>query len=312
MSQASQRLPQFPPMSVQFSSADNKPLGIILMLAGALTLVITDVAGKWVVQNYHVAQLNFVRGIFATLILAPIVLREGGLSSLRTARPAAHFARSIVLVAIAYAWFFSLKFMPLADAGAIILCAPLFITALSAVALKEHVGPWRWGAVVVGFGGMLFIIQPGTDLFQPIAILPALGALGYAIYMVSNRAMRMTESVSAITLYPQIAVCAVSAAIAPFVWTPMTWSAFALMVLTGVAAGVGHLLLTYAFRLAPSSVLAPLDYTGLIWSVVFGYFVFGDWPVFVTWIGMALIVSAGLFMVFRETRAAAEPNQPAA
>ena len=129
---------------------------------------------------------------------------------------------------------------------------------------------------------------------------------------VFDGAMRMTESVSAITLYPQIAVCAVSAAIAPFVWTPMTWSAFALMVLTGVAAGVGHLLLTYAFRLAPSSVLAPLDYTGLIWSVVFGYFVFGDWPVFVTWIGMALIVSAGLFMVFRETRAAAEPNQPAA
>lgn len=280
---------------------DNPPLGIALMLLAALMLCTTDAAGKWVVERHHVVQLNLFRGLFAVLVIAPFALREGGVRALRTARPVAHAARAFLLVAIAYAWFFSLKFMPLADAGAIALCAPFFITALSAMVLGEKVGAWRWAAVAFGFAGMLLIIRPGTEVFTPVALLPAFVAFGYAVYMVSNRAMRATESVTAITLYPQIAVLGVSAALVPFVWTPMSWAAFAMTAVAGLTAGVGHLLLTYAFRMAPSSVLAPLDYTGLVWAVGFGFFLFGDWPVAATWAGMALIVAAGLFVIWRET-----------
>ncbi|MDX2222946.1 MAG: DMT family transporter [Rhodospirillaceae bacterium] len=280
---------------------DNPPLGIALMLLAALMLCTTDAAGKWVVERHHVVQLNVFRGLFAVLVIAPFALREGGIRALRTRRPVAHAARALLLVAIAYAWFYSLKFMPLADAGAIALCAPFFITALSAMVLGEKVGAWRWAAVVFGFAGMLMIIRPGTDVFTPIALLPAFVALGYAVYMVSNRAMRATESVTAITLYPQIAVLGVSAALLPLVWTPMTWADFGMAAVAGLTAGVGHLLLTYAFRMAPSSVLAPLDYTGLVWAVGFGFFLFGDWPVPATWAGMALIVAAGLFVIWRET-----------
>ncbi|MDX2144805.1 MAG: DMT family transporter, partial [Rhodospirillaceae bacterium] len=212
---------------------DNRPLGIVLMLLGALVMSATDAGGKWVmVQDYHVAQLNFVRGFFALAILAPIALKEGGLASLRTRRPIAHGLRSLLLVVLAYSWFFSLTTVPLSEATAIALCAPLCMTALSVVLLGDRVGLMGWGAVVLGFVGMLFIIKPGTAMFDPMFLLPAVAAVGYATYMVTNRILSSTESVTAITLYPQLAIMAVSAVWAPLVWNDLTWPAFLGMAFT--------------------------------------------------------------------------------
>lgn len=280
---------------------DNRPLGVLLMLAGALAMSATDAAGKWVVQEFHVAQLNLVRGAFAVLILLPTMAKEGGLVAFRTRRPMAHLLRSLMLIILAYAWFYSLTVIPLADATAIALCAPLCMTALSVVVLGDKVGPFRWAAVVVGFVGMLLIIRPGSDVFTPMALLPALAAAGYATYMITNRVLRTTETITAITLYPQIAIFAVSAVLSPFVWQPMTWADFWPMAVTGICAGVGHLLLTYAFRYAPPSILAPLDYTALVWAIIFGFVLFGQLPDAAVYGGMALIVAAGMVIIYRET-----------
>jgi drug/metabolite transporter (DMT)-like permease len=300
------------PSTVPSTMQDNRPLGVLLMLMGALAMSATDAAGKWAVQDYHVAQLNFVRGGFAVLILLPTVVKDGGLMAFRTARPAAHALRSLMLVVLAYSWFYSLTVIPLADATAIALCAPLCMTALSVVVLGDKVGPFRWAAVVVGFLGMVLIIRPGSDVFTPMALLPAFAAAGYATYMITNRVLRTTETVTAITLYPQIAVFLVSAAVSPFVWQPMTWGGFLSMAITGVCAGVGHLLLTYAFRYAPPSILAPLDYTALVWAIIFGVVLFDQLPdVTAVW-GMTLIVAAGLVIIYRETAASrAAPSVPA-
>ena len=264
---------------------DNRPLGVALMLLGALVMTATDAGGKWVmVQDYHVAQLNFVRGFFALLILAPTALSEGGFAALRTKRPIAHGLRSVLLVCLAYTWFFGLTTLPLSEATAIALCAPLCMTALSVVLLGDKVGLIGWGAVLLGFVGMLFIIRPGTTMFEPMFLLPAFAAVGYATYMVTNRMLSATESVTSITLYP-------------------TWPAFLGMAFTGTAAGIGHLLLTYAFRYASPSVLAPLDYTALVWATIFGYVLFAQLPDVTAWAGMALIVAAGLIVIYREAMA---------
>lgn len=283
---------------------DNRPLGVVLMLLGALVMSATDAGGKWVmVQDYHVAQLNFVRGFFALLILAPTALSEGGFAALRTKRPIAHGLRSVLLVCLAYTWFFGLTTLPLSEATAIALCAPLCMTALSVVLLGDKVGLIGWGAVLLGFVGMLFIIRPGTTMFEPMFLLPAFAAVGYATYMVTNRMLSATESVTSITLYPQLGILFVSAVWAPLVWQDLTWPAFLGMAFTGTAAGIGHLLLTYAFRYASPSVLAPLDYTALVWATIFGYVLFAQLPDVTAWAGMALIVAAGLIVIYREAMA---------
>ena len=264
----------------------------------------TDAAGKWVmVQDYHVAQMNFMRGFFALAILAPTALKEGGFTALKTKRVFAHGARSVLLVVLAYTWFFSLTTVPLAEATAIALCAPLCMTALSVVLLGDKVGPFRWAAVALGFVGMLLIIRPASAMFNPMFLLPGFAAVGYATYMVTNRMLSSTETVTSITLYPQLAIFVVSAVWAPFVWQDMTWAAFGGMAFTGTAAGLGHLLLTYAFRYASPGVLAPLDYTALIWATVFGYVLFTQLPDVTAWAGMALIVTAGLIVIYREALA---------
>lgn len=285
--------------------SDHKARGIVFMVLGIFVICITDAAGKWVLgQGYHVAQLNAVRGLFAVLVLTPIVLREGGVRSLKTRRPVAHALRSLMLVAMAYGWFLGLKWLPLADATAVGLCAPLFLTALAHVFMGERAGPYRWGAVIIGFAGMLLIVRPGTAVFDPVFLLPVAVALGYALYMLSNRILSRTDTATAITLYPQLAVFGVSAAIVAPVWQPLTWAALGAMAVAGLTAGAAHLLLTYAFRDAPPTVLAPLDYTSLLWATLFGFALFGQMPDAVTWVGAALIVAGGLIVIYREAVAA--------
>ena len=186
-----------------------------------------------------------------------------------------------------------------ADAAAIAMCAPLFMTLLSVPLLKERVGWRRLIAVMIGFSGMLLIVQPGTEVFQWISLLPIVAAFGYALYMVTNRVLSGTESMTALTIYPQIAILVVSAAGLPFVWTTPTWPILWAMLLAGAAAGIGHLFLTVAFRYAPASLLAPLDYTALVWATFYGWALFGVLPGPLVVAGMALIVGSGLFIIWR-------------
>ena len=279
---------------------DRRVFGITLMLGAAFVMSATDAAGKWVVAGYPVAELNFVRSLFSVGLLIPVLWRSEGAAGWRTQRPMAHAGRALLAVTLTAVWFFSLRAMPLADAATLAMCAPFFMTALSVWLLGEHVGWKRWAAIAIGFGGVLLIVRPGTSVFQPISLLVVAAAFGYALYMVTNRVLTATESVTALTLFPQLAVLIGSAAMAPFVWVPPTLGGVAAMAFTGVCAGVGHLLLTIAFRYAPASVLAPLDYTALIWAVIFGFVLFGTLPD--RWVvgGMALIVGAGLVIVWRE------------
>ncbi len=287
-------------------STENKPLGVILILTAMFTMTAMDAAVKWAVADYSIQQINFIRSVAAMIVLAPVIRSDGGLNALRTQRPWVHVWRAFLLIIIGFAWFFALGRMKLADVGAIVMISPLLITALSGLLLKEHVGMRRWIAVVAGFTGMLIIVRPGTGVFNPVALLVVMVALGYALYVLSSRANRDKETLAALTYYPLFGIFIISGALSPLDWTAPTVGAWSAMIFVGVCAGIGHVTLTLAFRYASPPVLAPLEYTGLIWAVILGYALFDELPDQWTVVGMCLIASAGIFVVYREALASPE------
>lgn len=281
-------------------TAENRMFGVGLMLAAMLTMTAMDTAVKWAVADYSLQQVNFIRSIAAMMVLAPLIWRGGGLGALRTTRPWVHVWRTSLMIVISYTWFFALRYMKLADLGAIVMVSPLMITALSAPLLGERVGVRRWVAVGIGFAGMLVIVRPGFGVFQPVALLAVTVAFGYAMLILSNRRNREKETLASLTYYPLIGIFAVSGVLSPFGWTSPTVGAWSAMLFVGVCAGLGHLCLTLAFRYASPPVLAPLEYTGLVWAILFGYWFFDELPDQWTVVGMIMIASAGIFVVYRE------------
>lgn len=293
---------------------ENRFVGISLLIAAMFTMTAMDAAVKWAVADYSLQQVNFIRSIAAMAVLAPLLWKNGGLRALHTTRPWVHVWRTALMLIISYTWFFALGRMKLADIGAIVMVSPLMITALSAPLLGEKVGLRRWIAVGIGFAGMLTIVRPGAGVFQPVALLAVTVAFGYALLILSNRANRAKESLAALTYYPLIGIFIVSGALSPLDWiqpTPVAWTA---MIFVGVCAGIGHVCLTLAFRYASPPVLAPLEYTGLIWAILFGYWFFDELPDQWTVVGMIMIASAGVFVVYREASMsdAPVPETPAA
>lgn len=282
------------------STPEHRPFGIGLMLGAMFTMTAMDAAVKWAVADYSLQQVNFIRSIAAMLVLAPLIWKSGGLQALHTTRPWVHVWRTSLMVVISYTWFFALRYMKLADLGAIVMVSPLMITALSAPLLGERVGLRRWIAVGVGFLGMLIIVRPGFGVFQPVALLAVVVAFGYAMLILSNRRNRETESLASLTYYPLFGIFIVSGLLSPLGWTDPTAGAWSAMLFIGICAGLGHLCLTLAFRYASPPVLAPLEYTGLIWAVLLGYLFFDELPDRWTVLGMFFIAAAGVFVVYRE------------
>ena len=294
------------------SAGENRPLGIGLLLIAMFTMTAMDAAVKWAVGDYSLQQVNFIRSVAAMIVLSPVVWNEGGLKAFRVNKPSVHVWRTTLILIISYTWFFALGRMKLADIGAIVMISPLLITSLSALLLKEHVGTRRWIAVGVGFVGMLIIVRPGTGVFNPVALLAVTVALGYALFVLSNRANRDSETLTALTYYPLFGIFIVSGLLSPLDWTAPTTGAWAAMIFVGVCAGIGHLCLTLAFRYASPPVIAPLEYTGLIWAVLFGYVLFDELPDGWTVVGMCLIAAAGVFVVYREASVSPEAAVDAA
>ena len=300
-------------MSVE-PTVENRTIGIGLMMSAMFTMTAMDAAVKWAVADYSIQQVNFIRSISAMAVLAPLIWKNGGLRALVTTRPWVHVWRTSLMLIISYTWFFALGRMKLADIGAIVMVSPLMITALSAPLLGEKVGLRRLAAVCVWFAGMLTIVRPGAGVFDPVALLAGLVAFGYAMLILYNSANRAKESLAALTFYPLIGIFVVSGLLSPLDWTPPTATAWTAMLFVGVCAGIGHLCLTLAFRYASPPVLAPLEYTGLIWAVLFGYWFFDELPDQWTLVGMAMIAGAGIFVVYREASRSTAPvsNSPAA
>ncbi|WP_309568071.1 DMT family transporter [Psychromarinibacter sediminicola] len=276
--------------------------GIVMMTAGVACLSVNDALAKTLTAHYAPLQILFLRNLIAFPVALLIALGMGGRAALRSHRPGAHVLRAVLWIGATLMFFTSLMHLGLAEATALIFVAPLFITALSAVFLREHVGWRRWAAVIAGFVGVLVVVRPGSATFQPASLLPVATALTYAALMLGARWVDPRESVWTLLLYLTGTSGLLSAVIVPFVWVPVRpgdlWL-FAAIALFGTA---GMTMMTQAFRLAPAVVVAPFDYTALLWATVLGWLIWHEIPDRLTFVGAAIIVASGVFTVWREHR----------
>ena len=253
------------------------------------------------------------------LVLAVIRVSGTGFRQLRTTRWRAHLFRVSIVMVSNVSYFLALAVMPLADAVAVAFVSPLFVTLMSAVILGEKVGPRRWGAVAVGLIGVLIMLRPGAGVIQPAAILVLISAVCYAGSHMMTRRMRDTESAMTLNFFVQIGFIIVSTTMGisfgdgamaqgeglfaflfrPWIAPPVTdWWAF---IATGLAVGIGGLMLSQAYRTTEAALIAPFEYVGMPMAIFWGVVIFGTWPDLTGWAGIALICGAGLYTLWRET-----------
>jgi len=275
--------------------------GIGLMLLAMLLFSMNDALGKWLVATYSVAQILLIRSIAASLMLAPFVIRSG-LAPFRNApRPGLQVLRAALATLETALFYLSVWFIPLADAVTFYLAGPIYVTALSALLLREKVGVYRWSAVIAGFIGVLIALKPSAASLGAGSLIALAGSFCYAVLMIATRHLRETSNV--VLASAQVAGALAFGAIgAPFAWTVVAGTDLLLLLLLGVVAIVAIVLANQSLRLAPASVVAPYQYSLIVWAVLFGYVVFGDHPKPHTLVGAAVIVASGLFIFLREQR----------
>lgn len=295
--------------------------GIALLVAGIAVFSIQDLILKLLSGAYPLHQAMVLRSLTALPLLLLLVHRDGGLGTLITPGTRAMILRGVVMFLAYTSYYLALAALPMATTVALYFSAPLFITILSVVILGETVGPRRWVALFAGFAGVLIMVRPGGDLFDWAALLPVIAGLTYAISMISARRLGSSETAPALAFWGNavflVAAIAMSAVLGSGAWESDAHPSLAfllrgwamptafdlmLMMACGVIAAIGLTLLTQAYRVAESSVVTPFEYSGLLWSVIYGWIFWRDWPVLTDWIGIAIITGAGLYILWREAR----------
>ena len=314
---------------MQTHAQNRSGAGIAFILAGILCISVNDFIIKQLSGGYPLHQTVFLRsgiGILFSLVLVQI---EGGWSILRTRHPWWHLLRGILIVVANMTYFAALAALPLADATALFFVAPLFITLLSIPLLGERVGPLRLSAVVVGFLGVVIMQRPWAsaavlDVPRVVLLLPVIAALTYALNTILTRRLGVTSKASALAVYIQatflvVSICFYVVAgdgrfaegvenesllflLRAWTWpTPNDWIYF---IALGLNSAVIGYCLSQAYRMADAATVAPYEYVGLPLAVFWGWLIFAEFPVWEVWVGIALILGAGLFVFLRERQLA--------
>ncbi|MGF0537264.1 DMT family transporter [Agrobacterium sp. ES01] len=281
--------------------------GILLMCIGIALLTVNDALAKNLTSGYSVFQILFIRNMIALPFALLIAFGLGGKAALISHRPSAHLLRGLLWLGAAFQFITSLRYLGLAEATTLVFIAPAIITAISALFLGEQVGWRRWSAVIAGFVGVLIAVQPGSATFQLASLLSLGTAFFYAFLMVGARFVDPRDSVWTLMLYLVMFGALFSGIVSAFVWQPVASSDlpfFAALALTGT---IGTTLVTQAFRFAPSAIIAPFDYTALLWATLLGWLFWGEQPGFAVLVGAAIIMASGLYIVWREHRHNKQP-----
>ncbi|MDQ1197206.1 DMT family transporter [Agrobacterium sp. SORGH_AS 787] len=278
-------------------------LGVAVMLFGMLLFALNDAMGKFLVSTYSLGQVIAVRSIAAVVILLPIVWKAGLSKLVNVERPGLQAARVFFSTAELFCFYFAVAALPLADVMTYWLAAPIYVAALSPFLLGEKVGWRRWTAIGIGFVGVLIALKPSSASLTSAAFFSILGSAAFAFMMLSGRQLRNTPDT--VLAFWQIIGAGlagiVAILVAPSGWIPIQ-SGFdlSLLALLGIVAMTAHVLVNRALKLADAATVAPLQYTLLLWAVIFGWLIFGDVPQLSIVIGAGLIVLSGLYIFFRE------------
>jgi drug/metabolite transporter (DMT)-like permease len=291
-----------------------KPLlGISLKVLSALVFTLMSATLKTLMARYPIGEVVFFRSAFALIPLLVWLGWQGDLiNSVRTRNVVGHFKRGFIGTGGMYLSFAALSFLPLHDSIAIGYASPLIVVVLAAVLLKEKVRAYRWSAVGIGFVGVLIMLSPYLKLGTftghlgdgPTlgALCALLGAFCSAGAMIQVRRLTATETTGAIVFYFFILASVLSLCTMLFGWHRPDAADLGLFVVSGILGGIGQILVTQSYRHADTSVIAPFEYTTMIWALLFGWFVFGDLPTPAMLTGAAIVAATGVFIVWREHR----------
>ena len=275
------------------TNADRPLRGILTILGAVFCFTLSDAMAKWLGQAMPVTQINWIRYLVFVPFAWVLVARTAG-GKVRVKQPRLQVLRGILLVFSALLYVLAIQTMPLAEATSVGFISPLLITALSVVVLREVVRAARWAAIVVGLLGVLVIVRPGTEAFQPAALLVVGSSSSWAVAVVLTRRMSGLDPTATTLLWSAAVGLVAMTLLLPFGWTWAPPGAWVLAVALGLVASAGQYLMIQAYRFAPASLLAPFSYTSLLWSTVFGWALFGGLPDLPTLIGAVVIVAAGL------------------
>lgn len=297
--------------------------GILYLCLGVFVFSLQDAIIKQVSGSYPLTQVVVIRSLVALPILLALVMREVGWRALFGNDLGALMLRALIMFVSYTAYYMAFPALPLADAVALYFTVPLFVIALAGPFLGEHSG-WRvWAAVLLGFMGVMVMLQPGTGLFEPAALLSLLSACMYGVSMLMARKLGSTQPASVLSFYQNVGffVGALMTALALSVlgiehashpslaflvrnWMLIPLDDLLLIGASGVVAATGMMFLTSAYRLAQANKVAPFEYTGILWAPLWGYVFFQETPRLTTVAGAAVIVMAGLLAL----RMAHQPN----
>lgn len=301
------------------AATDSNKLAILYLCVGLAVFSIQDVIVKWFSSTYAAHEIVFARSVVAAvlILLFQVFVRKDYVFTTR--QPLLHLLRGLIVFVAFTSFYMAIAAMPLAEVVAIALSAPLVITAMSVFILGERVGLLRWLAVFVGLAGVLLIVRPTSSVFEPAALLALLCTVTYATSQMMSRHLGRQDSGSLMALY--IALFYVvggglsglllghgefqvgahpSLAFLTRAWVMPGAFDFAVIFVIGLASAIGFYCLTQAYRIGESSAVAPFEYSGMIWAMIWGALLFGEYPDWQTYAGIGLIVAAGLFVLRRE------------
>ncbi len=272
-------------------------LGVALYLTGVFLFALNDALGKWLVADYGVGQLMMLRSIGAAFVLGPMIfaLRP---ALVGVASPPLQILRVVCMAADTFSFYWATRTMPLADVMTFYMASPLIVTALSAPLLGEKVERFRWIAVAIGFVGVVIALRPSSHMVSWGAPVALFGATMFALGQTLTRKLRGAHWLQ-LTVWQIAGVGLFGAATIPWAWSTPTAFDLALMALLGIVSMVCFILITRALALVRAAVLAPLQYSAILWATLMGWLVWRDAPTLPIIVGNAVIIGGGLYLAAR-------------
>ncbi|MDR1076151.1 MAG: DMT family transporter [Xanthomonadaceae bacterium] len=275
-------------------------IGFMLMAVAFFSLM--DASMKALSLHYPSLQVTTLRGAASLPFVLAWVWGSAGLRSIAPARWSLHLLRGVLGIVMIACFAQALKSLPLATGYAIFFVAPLLITALSVPILKEKVGPRRWAAIGGGLVGVLVVLRPGIDGFISIAgLLVLAAATAYAGGAITVRLLVGTDTSQAMVVWFLLLMAIGAGVMAAPGWVPLRWEHAWLIAVMGLTGALGQMGLTTAFQRGEASLIAPLEYTGLVWVIAWDWAFWRVLPDWATWLGAGIIIASGLYLLHRES-----------
>ncbi len=272
------------------------------MAAGVSVLPLMDAVAKYLVADFPVLQVVWARFTFHLLWLLPLLLIWYRPADLWPRHPLLQLIRGTFLLLATVCFFGAIRYMPIADALALLFISPMVCTVLSPLVLRERIDAWRWAAVVVGFIGALVVVRPGFGVFQWSSMLALMAGVLHGCYLLTTRLLSGSTRPAVTLAYTAVVGVVALSAVMPGVWVAPSAAAWGWMVLMGLLGAAGHFLVIKSFERAAAPVVAPVGYAEIISASLVGYIVFSDFPDPWTWLGIAVIVCGGVMISLSETR----------